>query len=713
MEKDVATTSSAPRYAEERGAGGKLRKARKPPATPYARPLPPTEADRGQRRWLSKLVDPACRLISGGASLILPSFFSKSSAADSETDDLDDSEDEAEARQDAGGDDQNCITNHEMSRPTDLVGPSKAADVSENISDLVRQKQETKGDLPDENGLSEIEHLLKGKKFSRDELNRLMEIISSRALEDPNVEKENKCQSTTPGGETKGPATSQEIVEMASERSQRDLHESIWKTSTPLPQSIVPDVAASPIDIAKAYMGSRRIDTGNSSKGVLSRDERSLLYDAEIASKPFLPPPSPKPSVYWPGAMVQDQRDYLTPQTHRGRFGLHNFPRTPYSRTIFSKSKTHLTPLQGDSDKWPRPPTSVQNLQTPVFGQVKSRSDALEDDHGSVGPIRRSRHKLSTQTPFRGSTFPNPSSVGPSKVDNSNISQGFLPAVPGGSSSSSQFQSVDRRNHGFKVGTPTVHPQSSQIAKTILEHIDRNPPTPKDKSVELKLAIAWKKTASSSTPATDLNGKNSLLNAKAYNSRKMVNLDGQKESANQNADQGSVFFMVPRQENAAKAVDSVTNPRSDIFLSNGGRTFQTNSSHEVLNLAAKKPAVSGTKPVLSSISISKPDSKWAFSSDQSSGFTFPVSTASEVFSEPPTPSIIPSFSTSSQHQPEDGLAVPTYTFGSTKSSPALVFSFPSTSSAAIQDDSSEIKFSFGSDKSRLSFGSIKKDAICY
>ncbi|GMN58230.1 hypothetical protein TIFTF001_027329 [Ficus carica] len=88
MEKDVATTSSAPRYAEERGAGGKLRKARKPPATPYARPLPPTEADRGQRRWLSKLVDPACRLISGGASLILPSFFSKSSAADSDTDDL-------------------------------------------------------------------------------------------------------------------------------------------------------------------------------------------------------------------------------------------------------------------------------------------------------------------------------------------------------------------------------------------------------------------------------------------------------------------------------------------------------------------------------------------------------------------------------------------------------------------------------------------------
>lgn len=29
-----------------------------------------------------------------------------------------------------------------------------------------------------------------------------------------------------------------------------------------------------------------------------------------------------------------------------------------------------LTPLLGDNDKWPRPPTSVQKLQTPVFGQV-------------------------------------------------------------------------------------------------------------------------------------------------------------------------------------------------------------------------------------------------------------------------------------------------------------------------------------------------------
>uniref|UniRef100_A0A2P2INJ6 Uncharacterized protein MANES_14G133500 n=1 Tax=Rhizophora mucronata TaxID=61149 RepID=A0A2P2INJ6_RHIMU len=67
--------------AEERGAGGKFRKAllRKPPAKPYDRP-PPRQQQRG--RWLSKLVDPAFRLISGGANLVFPSFFSKSSTVD-------------------------------------------------------------------------------------------------------------------------------------------------------------------------------------------------------------------------------------------------------------------------------------------------------------------------------------------------------------------------------------------------------------------------------------------------------------------------------------------------------------------------------------------------------------------------------------------------------------------------------------------------------
>lgn len=135
---------------------------------------------------------------------------------------------------------------------------------------------------------------------------------------------------------------------------------------------------------------------------------------------------------------------------------------------------------------------------------------------------------------------------------------------------------------------------------------------------------------------------------------------------------------------------------------------------EIPNQQKKPPSQSSaTKRVFPSIAIDKPDSKWALSSGNSSGFTFPVSTSSSVFSEPPTPSLMPSFlGSSQQHQPKEVDAVPTYEFGSKKSAP-LAFSFPSTSAEIQNDDASDIKFSFGSDKPTLPLGSIGKDAICY
>jgi hypothetical protein len=82
MMSDGQTQSSGQNGAgDERGAGGKARKPppRKQPSTPYSRP-PPSQSQAeagGQRRWLSKLVDPAYRLISSGATRFIPSLFSK------------------------------------------------------------------------------------------------------------------------------------------------------------------------------------------------------------------------------------------------------------------------------------------------------------------------------------------------------------------------------------------------------------------------------------------------------------------------------------------------------------------------------------------------------------------------------------------------------------------------------------------------------------
>lgn len=132
-----------------------------------------------------------------------------------------------------------------------------------------------------------------------------------------------------------------------------DLYSSFWQMQD--------KVGASPIDIAKAYMGTRTSEVGLGSKSLLSTDERTSPNGDEFALKPYFPSSSPKPSTCWPGAMLQDQRDYLTPHSERGSYGLHNFPRTPYSRTIFSKSKSKVCgigfncavmPLNMISCKW-------------------------------------------------------------------------------------------------------------------------------------------------------------------------------------------------------------------------------------------------------------------------------------------------------------------------------------------------------------------------
>lgn len=77
--------TAAPELPESsRGAGGKMRKHpnRKSRTTPYARPPPNRSqtplAVRGiDGGWLSKIVDPACRLIGAGVTRLLPSFFSR------------------------------------------------------------------------------------------------------------------------------------------------------------------------------------------------------------------------------------------------------------------------------------------------------------------------------------------------------------------------------------------------------------------------------------------------------------------------------------------------------------------------------------------------------------------------------------------------------------------------------------------------------------
>ncbi|KAJ9140988.1 hypothetical protein P3X46_031575 [Hevea brasiliensis] len=780
MEKrDAETTSFAPLAAEQRGAGGKFRKqpSWRPPATPYARP-PQNQEQRG--RWLSKLVDPAFRLIAGGATLIFPSFFSKSqsvNALPSPSGRDDDSHTEVE--QSASGDDVNFTWNNLESKATGVAGSSHVVDRSNSESEFNGHKQNQNADVSDPNGLSEIEQLMKDKRFSRDEINHLMEIIKSKAVDLPDVEQENKCLSTTVG-DLRGSKVALEFSWKSAEEKQEDLNRAIgetskikerkyssaisvdarkpanglensrsieenhedldrviWKSSTPLLQSkaqLQDDVGTSPVEIARAYMENRTSEVGFGTNSFVSKDEGTIPSSDELAVKPFIPSPVPKSSPCWPGALVQDQRGYITPQSQRGRFGLHNFPRTPYSRTIYSKTKSKLIQLQSNSDRRPNMmATPFQQAQTP-FGQVNSRGNALNDGQGSVGPIRRLRHKVIAETP-RGSDYFHTSFNSP-QVENLSISEGLFSTPKtnlenGGKISSAKFQSVSSQPQSSEVSVPTAPAHSSLVARKILEHLERNPPTPKDKSAELRLATSWKKPLSSDLANIMPNKRNSPTQWGGFDSSEksiQVHKSNPQESVN------GVNVGINNNNSVSKMKVGTASTDGDYAGHSQDfrklRDSQHLSAHEdvsnskVLPNAAgsevfsfqKKlpPQSSGTKPVLPSINIDKPNQRWTFSSDNSSGFTFPVSASSGVSSEPPTPSIMPSSSSIGLHQQNEGSSIPSYKFGSRGSTPALVFSFPSTSSVPTHDDVSDLKFNFGSDKTpRISFGSVGQGAICY
>ncbi|KAI3424558.1 uncharacterized protein J3R85_010573, partial [Psidium guajava] len=720
MENDgEATTSQQPEPG--RGAGGKMRRppSRNPRATPYARPNS-SKPQGGGGGWLSKLVDPAYRLISSGATRILPSLFSGSPSPVAHPPLPDNEDDDTLKRsidQDVRG------SNHEGNS---ILGLSRSAAIGNTVASDVPKRTVSDGctefktthhkvtDLPKDTALSEIEQLIRGKIFSRDEISHLTEILKSKTVDLPNMkERENNSEMNAVGA-VEVHTTVPHIPRKTNGGEQGALNRALWEVSTPLHHSNLRDeIGASPVDIARAYMGSRTSEVGSILKGNLPEDPKALLHADGSLQKPFSPSPLPKPSVCWPGSVVQDR--FLTPQTQRGRHGTPNFRRTPYSRPVHSMSKS----------------------------KGRFREDELHGDHGSIGPMHSSRQKFVTGSPQNFSNFH--SSVGSSRRETIDFRMPSVPAFnknmeAGGASSSSKFQSAEKKSQSFEVGVPTVPTHSSQMARKILEHLDRSLPTPKDKAAELKHATLRKKSESSDVAH--------LMSSSGYISYPSASVRcGKEDKTNQmnaaltNGGTGTSFFRVPVEENVNKTanaakehfsgseedicnaipvpeVNNTASLDSGVADKFGFEISNKDGSKEPPSVAdfrghmtLKKPA-SGSKAVLPSISIDKPQVKAMVSSDNNSAFSFPISASRGIFPEPPTPSIMPPSIVNSLHQPNEDSAIPSYTFGLRRSSPALVYSFPSTSNASIPSDASDLEFKFGSNKKRISFSSIGKDIIC-
>ncbi|XP_004242779.2 nuclear pore complex protein NUP1 isoform X1 [Solanum lycopersicum] len=775
----------------ERGAGGKFKKpsARKPPATPYDRP-PLNQS--GRTSWLSKLVDPAYRIISGSANRILPSFISNAIAGNppplEQIDGELDNEDPA-TTQDVG-DDNKCTSSYVISRSTEgnkddssmgklneipeaekleeekpknstpIEGkeedPSMAK--SKGISEAEKLEEEKPKNSSDSVEISRIEQLMQGKSFSRDEITRLTKILNSKIIDE-----QEKIASITAEGDIGRLHLAHETPRRPNDRNQDETGFAMPGTSTPLPQTNVRDeVGASPIDIARAYMGSRRLSKGNDSYGFVSKVEQA-------PQNRFHPPPSPKSSTCWPAAMVQDQHGHFTPLNQRG-CGLVEFPRTPYSRTLLPKSRDRQTQSQVGS-RWLDP------SQSSIYSQEKTRTDLPLPSYGSVGPIRRIRNKFGSESRPRKSIFlnsPNASSplekVGASKL--------FLPAAAGKNlevgqtSGLEKYQSVDHRVGTSEEPMPLISSSNDAVRK-ILEQLDRHKPTPAEKAAELKLASKWKKypgkEISDSTPNDKMksshlgdfgirmnNGLAAAQSSKEGDNGTVNRVEIPQEQTTRGTDTGtdasakaaSIANVLGTTAKAntvppftSKAADSQVksffsgshNPslrKDSIHTDDGqkdkgatpqwpsfrnqsnGQNAATLSNSTGFQLPRNAPGqASGAKPNLPSIFVNKPNPRNATFPDNGFGFSFPVPASSGALSEPPTPSM-PSPAAGVLSQPVDASTSPVYAFGTGKSAERLVFSFPSTSNASVPVDASDLKFSFGTDrKSRLSFGAIGK-ATC-
>ncbi|KAJ6912942.1 hypothetical protein NC651_015420 [Populus alba x Populus x berolinensis] len=301
------------------------------------------------------------------------------------------------------------------------------------------------------------------------------------------------------------------------------------------------DVGASPIDIARAYMVNRISEAGFGSKSLNTKDEGALIHDNVTALKPSSPSPSPKSSTCWPGATVQYQRGFMTPQSQRERFGPHISPELLILELVIQSlcpryvEPSFLMPMACEHDI-----ISLSAVSNSRYGQVNSRGKTVYDGHGSVEPIQRTmiQRKFVAEYPSRGSANYH-STLDSPRVENLNAFEGLFSGEKknietGGTSSPSEFLLADSKPQSSEVGVPTVLPYSRQVAQKILEHLDSNLPTPKEKSAEFRLATSWKKL--------HFNKNNSLANLGGLDSSGKSDQADKKNSVQGTVDRGNVLF---------------------------------------------------------------------------------------------------------------------------------------------------------------------------
>uniref|UniRef100_A0A5B6ZGT2 Putative nuclear pore complex protein NUP1 n=1 Tax=Davidia involucrata TaxID=16924 RepID=A0A5B6ZGT2_DAVIN len=483
----MATAGEGTSYERGGGAGGKFRKRpfRRPQTTPYDRP--PTSLGNPRNGWLSKLVDPASKLISASAHMFFSSVFRKRLPPPPQPSSV--------SKREPRDTNQGC----EVVVPTPTIccdggNPSNSSDSS---------------------GISELEQMLKQKTFTRSEIDRLTELLRSRTANLPDWDEDKGTDASLPK-----PVSAFERQEDATGPMQENgieghgLHRVV---STPVVSSrVLEEDVATPAELAKAYMGSRPSKVSPSMLGLRSqalREDVSLLNNIPFPAKSPIVSVAPKSAV----CVGAPENGFITPRS-RGRSAIYSMARTPYSR-VYSTANQKGVGSKNDGYGGPSSSSQGEWEHGGRFGSkqvaLKRRSSVLDVDIGSVGPIRRIRQKPNLLSPKNSSlpVFGSPLSsramgVG-SDAPTSSTQKLLLLDKPKHKVPKMFGENEDNSIRGSSFAS--VPSKSVEMATKIFQQLDKL--SPKEKSSESKLAAAKDKSPS-------------MLNGKGY--RSLEDVDSSK-----------------------------------------------------------------------------------------------------------------------------------------------------------------------------------------
>ncbi|MBA0593954.1 hypothetical protein Gorai_010879 [Gossypium raimondii] len=156
------------------------------------------------------------------------------------------------------------------------------------------------------------------------------------------------------------------------------------------------------------------------------------------------------------------------------------------------------------------------------------------------------------------------------------------------------------------------------MERSILEHLERNLVTRKEKSEVLKIA-----TSSKISESLDANAN--CLPCLGLGSSKSKNQINNRSPAQWNEDRGK-SFSVPSPLNTIEAKNVNRTSASEFEAHSTIKMFGTNAGSSL--------DLENFKILKSRLHRSKPEQRWISTLDNSTGFTFPVSASSGVSSEP-------------------------------------------------------------------------------